>query len=158
MPALAQQPKPTQTVSYTQTSIAVGYNYSFSKPNPYQIHLVELEVWHAKYGPKKGIFNWYYGSEIGLNTQGPLVGPKIGGFIGSGFIIFGGEFVYYNNFQQGTLRFVPYVGYGYNQFKVSVNPHLRLLNQEFEPVNRGQLNITVMLFPIKHEIDYSSDY
>ena len=84
-------------------------------------------------------------TEIGINTSKFTVGPKISGVFYYQFIAFGTELITYTDFDNWTLRLVPFIGIGGEKFKLTVNPHLILTNKNFQPVNKGLVNLTVNL-------------
>lgn len=135
---------------YKESYITAGYNYSFDGPNKKKFHLLEMGLMkssHGGYHPTN--VNWGFGTEVGVNTDRFLIGPKIGGYAGHGFLILGSEFVYYTDFHESTLRYVPYFGIGNHAVKITFNPHIRLTNKDFKPVNKGQVNLTISILRLK---------
>lgn len=143
---------------YNESAIAFGYNYSFDDSPSKKVHLIEAKFWKTHYGGRHPSFvNWHIGSEIALNTSEFVVGPKLGGSLMYGGIILGSHLVFYSNFNKGTLRFVPFMGFGSHVVNLSFNVHTRLINKEYEPVNSFHLNLTVRPFKIKEEkLSYSN--
>lgn len=136
--------------SFKETSIAIGYNYSVLESQDKNYHLLELRFWKSQYGGGHyAIGSWYLSSEFGLNTDYFLMGLKAGVFVGYGAFILGTEMTYYTNFDQGTLRLVPFFGIGGHIFTLTFNPQIRLINKNFQPINQGQLNLTIRLFKLK---------
>lgn len=88
---------------------------------------------------------------VGLNTESFLVSPVVGGMFGYGGFFVGVDLAYFTDFNNATLRLIPMFGFGFHQFRISLNPHIRLTNTQYEPVNRIHLNITFKLFKLKKE-------
>jgi len=132
----------------------IGYQYSFPDSNAgvSKKHLLELTFSKGQKMTNShgSSIQWYSGTEIGVaNTSFPLIAPKIGGYFSGMGMVLGSEVVYYTDFREGTLRYVPYFGIGGNRAKLSIQPQIRISNRSFEPLNRGQLNITYAISSLK---------
>ncbi len=55
-------------------------------------------------------------------------------------IAIGAELVTYTDFDNWTLRLVPFIGIGGEKGRLIINPHVILTNKKFRPVNEGLLN------------------
>ncbi|WP_075340857.1 hypothetical protein [Tenacibaculum agarivorans] len=129
---------------YKSTNLQLGYGYSFAEPNTKDFHLLEVGINKTVYGGRHGAgFQYGFGTEIGLNTENLIFGPKLSGFLYYGFLTFGVELVTYTDFNQNTLRFVPALGIGGERFKITINPHLILINKSFQPIDRGMLSFSI---------------
>lgn len=139
---------------YKELSISLGYNLNFGEPNDENFHQMELRIQSQKYGGRThGAFtSLNSGFDIGLNTKSLLIGPRVGGILGYGGFFAGTDLAYYSDFENGTLRLIPMIGIGYHQFRISINPHIRLTNKDFEPINRGHANLTIKIFKLKQQI------
>lgn len=133
--------------------MVIGYSYNYSKPNKGQFHIGEFGFWSARYRTGKSALSrvWYIANETALYPPQKIIGPKIGGFVGIGPLVLGAETTFYTNFEEGTLRFVPYVGIGNTLGKITYHYHMRVTNPEFEPIDRMHLNITLQLFRLHNK-------
>ena len=59
------------------------------------------------------------------------------------FLAFGAELISYTDFNNWTVRFVPFIGIGGEKFKLTINPHVILSNKNFKPVNSAILNFSM---------------
>ena len=135
---------------YQESSISIGYNYSFAEPNEENFHLIEARYQKQTFGGRHAsLFTLSAGSDLGINTSDLLIGPRIGALFGYGVLFIGIDLAYYTDFEQGTLRLIPSIGMGYQQFRISINPHVRITNSNFEPIDRGHANLTIKLFRFK---------
>ncbi|MXV14816.1 hypothetical protein [Hufsiella ginkgonis] len=133
-----------------QSALTLGYNYSFAEPNERNFHLAEVRVERGRTDPRHGGFGVLsLGTDIGLNTRKFLAGPRAGVLAGFMGICLGADLDYYTDFEQGTLRLVPIIGIGSNRIRLSINPHVRLTNRYFEPIDRGHINLTVRLLTLR---------
>ena len=131
---------------YETLNFGVGYSYSFGEPNEKDFHLIDIGINKTNYGGRHGGgYQYGIGTEIGLNTEKFIIGPKISGVFYFQFIALGTELITYTDFDNWALRFVPFIGIGGEKFKLTINPHVILTNKDFQPVNKGLVNITVNL-------------
>ena len=141
-----QDPRERDYGRYKYMNLNLGYNYSFGDPNKKNFHLLDIGINKAIYGGRHGGgFQYGIGTEIGLNTEKFIVGPKISGDINLMGIVLGTELVSYTDFKNWTLRLVPYFGIGGEKGKLTINPHLILTNKDFQPINKGLLSLTINL-------------
>ena len=131
---------------YKSLNLEVGYNYSFGQPNDKEFHLLDLGINKTNYGGRHG-GGYQYGiaTEIGLNTHKFIIGPKVSGVFYFQFIALGTELITYTDFNNWTLRFVPFIGIGGERFKLTINPQVILTNKNFQPVNKGLISLTINL-------------
>ncbi len=131
---------------YDSLNFGVGYSYSFGSPNDRNFHILDLDINKTRYGGRHGGgFQYGIGTAIGLNTEKFTIGPKINGTLYYQFLAFGMELITYTDFENLTLRCVPFFGIGGEKFKLTINPHLILTNKNFQPVNKGLVNLSVNL-------------
>ncbi len=129
---------------YESLNLGVGYSYSFGEPNEKNFHLLDIGIHKMMYGGRHGGgFQYGMGTEIGLNTESFIIGPKISAALYYQIIVFGTELITYTDFDHWTLRFVPFIGIGGEKFKLTIHPQIILSNKDFQPVNRGLVNLTV---------------
>jgi len=142
---------------YKETALTIGYNYNFGdkeegkRPDP--LHFMELGVWRTNVaeGHHPIVATYYAATDIGLNTRGFVMGPKIGGFVSVMILGLGGELCYYTDFNSGSLRFIPSIGMCTPFFKLTINPHIVITNKDFQNLNKGHANLTIRIFKIKRE-------
>lgn len=131
---------------YKSTNLGIGYNYSFGEHNERNFHLIDIGINQTNFGGRHGSGLQYgMGTEIGLNTERFVVGPKISGVLYHMGIVIGTELVTYTDFNNWTLRLVPFIGIGGEKGRLTINPHVILTNKKFRPVNEGLLNFTFNL-------------
>ena len=125
-------------------NLGVGYSYSFGSPHNKDFHLINLEINKTKYN---GIAGYQYGggTEVVLNPEKFTIAPKINGVLYYQFIVLGAELVSYTDFGSWNLRFVPMFGIGMDRFRLTINPQVKLLNKNYQPINEGLLNLTINL-------------
>lgn len=122
---------------YDSVNIQAGYQFSFEGPNDKNFHLLEVGISKLRYGGRHGGgFQLGISSEIGLNTDKFVLGPKISGLIYYQFLVLGSEVVTYTDFDNWTLRYVPIIGIGGNGFHLVLKPQVILTNKNFQPVNK----------------------
>ncbi len=141
---LAYQTENSPSGFIKDQSMVVGYHYNFDEPNSRRFHLVEIGYQKSSASDMHGVSaNWYVTTEFLLNLNSFLIGPKMGGFISFGGFVLGSEIIYYSDFRNESLRFVPYFGIGGKPFRLTINPHIRIGNSDFEPINRGSISLRV---------------
>lgn len=131
---------------YNSLNLSVGYNYSFGNPNDENFHLLDLGINKTRYGGRHGGgFQYGMGTEIALNTENFIIGPKVNGIIYFQGLAFGAEIITYTDFDNYSLRLVPFIGIGGEKLKLTINPHVILTNRDFRPVDDGLVSLTVNL-------------
>ncbi|MCZ4408341.1 hypothetical protein O3Q51_05945 [Cryomorphaceae bacterium 1068] len=137
---------------YEELSISIGYDYSFAEPNSRNYHLIEARIQKQRYGGHHGHFgNLSAGLMVGINTDKFLVSPVVGGQFSYGPFFTGIDMAYFTDFEEGTFRIIPMIGFGSYRFRISINPHIRITNRDYEPIDRGNLTFSMRLFTIKKE-------
>ncbi|KQC32475.1 hypothetical protein AAU57_03355 [Nonlabens sp. YIK11] len=140
------QESQTDHIYYDSVNLQVGYQFSFEGPNKRNYHLLEIGVNKLHYGGRHGGgFQYGIGSEIGLNTEDFLLGPKIGGVIYYQFVVLGSELVTYTNFDSWTLRYVPIIGLGGNGYSLTIKPQVILTNKNFNPINKVSVQLSASI-------------
>lgn len=139
---------------YKSLNVGVGYSYSFADPYEKNFHLLDIGINQSNYGGMHGAgYQYGIGTELGLNTESFILGPKISGILYYQFIALGTELVTYTDFDQFTLRLVPFFGIGADVFRLTLNPHVILINSDFKPINNGLVNLTVNLSLRRERVD-----
>lgn len=140
--------------------IFIGYHFNLMKrdkgdTSARKYHLLEIGLLRTKFLVTRhwGGLGYYMSSEIGLNTKEWLIGPKIGGFLAYGPLILGSELVLYTDFEEESLRWVPFFGFGSNRLQITVNPHVVLSNKDFfgRRFGLGALSARYALIGLKRE-------
>ena len=109
---IGQNRKERDYANYKSLNLGVGYSYSFGDPNDKNFHLLDIGINNTMYGGLHGGgFQYGIGTEIGLNTEKFTIGPKISGLINLMGIAIGTELVTYTDFNNWTLRLVPFIGF-----------------------------------------------
>lgn len=129
---------------YKYTNFEAGYSYNFGEPNNKNFHLLSLGLNKTSYGGMHGA-GYAYGiaSDVALNTPNFTIGPKINGFIYYQFFVIGSELALYTDFKETTLRYIPIFGIGGERGKLTINPQVILTNKNFEPIDRGAIQLTI---------------
>lgn len=89
----------------------------------------------------------YTSCEIRAGAGKPVIGPKIGAWIGGGAagMAIGIAAVGYTDFDAFTLRLRPEIGLGFGLFKVTYGYNIPLSNADFMRVNRHQVSAAVLV-------------
>lgn len=131
--------------TYKALNLGVGYNYVGAQDGEKAFHFLDLGVNRSVYGGRHGGgFQYGIGTEVGLNTHKFVIGPKVGGVMYFQFLAFGAEVISYTDFDRYSLRLVPVFGIGGEKFRLTFNPHLKLMNKDLLPVP-GFVNLAVNL-------------
>ena len=140
----AQDDKDDQRYKYQ--NLLLAYNYSFDPAVGNDYHLLEVGIQRMIYGGRHG-GGLAYGlsTEVGLNTDGFLIGPKLGGALYLNAFMIGSELVVYTDLIQTNSRYVPFVGFGGPRFKISIGYQIVISNNDFYPVEKGVLNFSYFL-------------
>jgi hypothetical protein len=147
----AQKQDKRDSSHYQSLNLGIGYNYTYGESEDRNYHLIELGVNKTLYGGQHGGGIQYgVGTEIGLNTEKFIVGPKVSGIIYFQFIAFGAELITYTDFDNASLRFAPIFGLGNERVRLTFNPHLVLINDDFPPIS-GLVTLSVNLSLDKEE-------
>src|SRR5262249_38135096 len=101
---------------------------------------------YGRIGPHPNGIAPYISSEIKLGND-LVLGPKIGVHMIGG-IAFGVCFIYYTDFDEGSLMLRPDIGIGMARFKMAYGYNFKLSNKEFDKVN-SHLFMVVYLLKLK---------
>ncbi len=126
----------------------VGYVLNIESSDKTKYHFIDIGI--MKVRSTEGIHPSssaiYFSNEIGLDSKF-VWGPKLGGVISLMFLVVGAEVVYYTDFDSGSLRLIPYFGFGSHKLRFTINPNITLTKGGF-PLNSGNLNITISPFKL----------
>ena len=90
-------------------------------------------------------FTYYFATDFVFNSRSFSIGPKIGGSIYVFAFTLGNEIVFYTDFRDNTLHWVPYWGIGFNAFRLFMAAHIPIYNRQF-PINSMSVGVTVPIF------------
>ncbi len=154
--SVAQKSHLFDASTFQNPSLHLGYNYNFGGWDAHDIinsrlHLIELGIWQTRYTthPHPVSMAYYVSNELSLNSSRFVYGPKFGGLISFWLFIVGTELAYYTNFSGGSLRLIPYFGFGTHILKLTIHPHLILTNKQFGDIHAGHINLTVKLIDFR---------
>lgn len=148
---MASIPKKTSTIyrtPYSQWQIIGGYHFNVQEHHKNN-HILELGV--AKVIDGGGIepagWTYYFANEFLFNSKDFSIGPKFGGSLYLWGVKLGSEFVYYTNFKDNTLHWVPYFGFGIGAGKIFLAGHVPFYNKKY-PVNDFSVGLTIPIYSI----------
>ena len=143
--------------AYRQWKLTGGYQfntYEKKKSN----HIIELGV--AKVSDAGGIepvgFTYYFANEILFNSRKFSIGPKLGGNIYFWGVALGSEIVYYTDFYDNTLHWVPFGGFGIGAGRLFLAGHIPFYNKHY-PVNAFSIGLTMPIFNLTRKKILSVD-
>jgi hypothetical protein len=89
----------------------------------------------------------YASCEIRAGAGKPVIGPKIGAWVGGGAagMALGLAAVGYTDLSEFALRLRPEIGIGFDLFKVTYGYNIPLGNADFVRVNRHQLSVALLI-------------
>ena len=90
---------------------------------------------------------FFASTEIKLSSSETIVGPKIGAWFGGGASLgaIGLSTIYYTDFNQGTWRLRPEIGFGLDRFKLTYGYNIALTNKDFDKINRDNISFVFLL-------------
>jgi len=88
---------------------------------------------------------YYFANEFLFNSDRFSIGPKIGCNIYIWAVFLGSEIVYYTDFDDNTLHWVPYFGFGAGAGKIFLAGHIPFYNKQY-PVNAFSVGLTIPIF------------
>lgn len=139
---------------YEFINLGIGYSYSFADPHDKNFHLLELGLNKSRYDfAIGGGFQYGVGASFLLNGEKFTIGPKISAQLYFTIFVLGTEFIYFTDFQDATFRFSPFFGIGYSFFQLTLNPHIILMNKNYQPIDRGLVNLSFNIPLRKKKID-----
>ena len=135
--------------------ILVGYQASFDPKEDENdverlktVHIIEVNISRVidKGGRHPVSVNYYLGNDFLIKFNEFIIGPKLGFNLSGNGLSFGSEFAFYTDFKKMAPRFIPFVGLGFYGFKLFVSFPVKLSQNEFVPVNRINVGITVPIY------------
>ena len=131
--------------AYRQWQLTGGYQFNTYEKKQSN-HIIEVGI--TKVSDGGGVepagLTYYFANEFLFNSQKFSIGPKLGGSIYFWGVVLGSEITYYTDFNDNTLHFVPYIGFGIKAGKLFFAGHIPFYNKKY-PVNEFSVGLT---FPI----------
>ena len=90
-------------------------------------------------------FTYYFATDFVFNSRSFSIGPKIGGSIYFFAATLGSEIVFYTDFRDNTLHWVPYFGIGFGSFRLFVAGHIPIYNRQY-PINSASVGVSFPIF------------
>ena len=91
-----------------------------------------------------------FATDFVFHSQSFSIGPKIGGSIYFFAVTLGSEIVFYTDFRNNTLHWVPYWGIGFNAFRLFMAAHIPIYNRQF-PINSASAGVTFPIFNLSRK-------
>ena len=130
----------------SQWHLTGGYQFNTKKHNK-DNHAIELGI--AKDMDGGGVepagFVYYFANEFLFNSDNFSIGPKVGGNIYFWGVVLGSEFVYYTDFHDNTLHWVPFGGFGIGVGKLFFAGHIPFYNKKY-PINDFSVGLTIPIY------------
>ncbi len=127
----------------SQWHLTGGYQFNAQK-NKENNHVIEVGI--AKDINGGGIepagLAYYFANEFLFNSDKFSIGPKIGGNIYFWGVVLGNEIVYYTDFHENTLHWVPFGGFGIGVGKIFFAGHIPFYNKKYS-VNDFSVGLTI---------------
>lgn len=133
-PAYAQVDNDSTTTK-RQVSLLVGYNgfkYQFLELG-IAGNNVEIYRQHAT------AVTYFASAEIMIDKD-PVIGPKVGIWLGNSLVL-GLNAIYYTNNNEGSLQLRPELGIGLSTFKVVYGYNAAITNKQFDRINKHMLSL-----------------
>lgn len=131
-----------------QHQLIAGYAIAPGNKNWITNHAIELG-W-SKITSHHKIFtsSYYVSNEFIFNNNAFFIGPKVGGQIS--FLLFGlgTEFVYYTDFHDSSLQWVPFIYLGIGNYKLHFDRHIPIYNRKFQNINNFSIGFSMPIFPL----------
>jgi hypothetical protein len=139
---------------FKESGIIAGYTFNFGFDSGLGgNHMVELgwkRAWFVRF-IQTASANYYFASDFNLDLNNFIIGPKIGGYLGFSAFVAGGDLVFYTNFGQGTLRFLPYAGFGNHAFRLVFSPHIPIVNSDLPGLNDYNVTLSIRMVRLSRE-------
>jgi hypothetical protein len=138
---------------FRETGFIGGYRFNFGFNEDFTSNnVIELGVKRAFYVDflRSASANYYAASDFNLNWNNFFLGPKVGGYISVFGILVGSELALYSNFNEVSLRAMPYAGLGSHSFRLAFTPHIPIFNSEMGELNNFDIFLSIRLFRFNH--------
>jgi len=129
--------------AYRQWRLTGGYQFNTYEKKQNN-HIIELGITKVNDGGgmEPAGLTYYFANEFLFNSKNFSIGPKLGGSIYIWGVVLGSEIVYYTNFRDNTLHWVPYWGFGIGAGKLFMAGHIPFYNKKY-PVNEFSVGLTI---------------
>ncbi|MBK6830188.1 MAG: hypothetical protein IPG92_05295 [Flavobacteriales bacterium] len=131
----------TGMISRDEWGLVATYRKEIGRDDRAPMHMIDLGIARGTYGRSMVTTSAWASVSVGQRGDRTIVAPRIGAQVGL-LLSFGAELVYVTDLDQGSLQLVPSIGYVGYPLRIAIEPHVRLVNTEFEAVEGGCLSIT----------------
>lgn len=138
----------TSRVSRDEWGLLATYRKEIGREDRAPMHMIDLGIARGTYGGSLFTTSAWASMSLGQRGDRTIVAPRIGAQLGL-LLSLGAELVYVTDLDQGSLQLVPSIGYVGYPFRIAIEPHVRLINAEFEAVKGGCLSITYRFVTLK---------
>lgn len=145
IPACAQLDSIHQSIYSTEKNISLLLGYNLGSYHYPEIGIALNERLIGSHHPFARAI--YASCEIRAGAGKPVIGPKLGAWIGGGAagMALGIAAAGYTDFSEFTLRLRPEIGIGFDFFKVTYGYNLPLYKSDFVRVNRHQVSLALLI-------------
>ncbi|MDH6354303.1 hypothetical protein M2132_000631 [Dysgonomonas sp. PH5-45] len=131
-----------------QNHLAAGYSIIPGKKKGITNHIVELGFSRITSHDRIFATSYYASNEFAFNKNKFYIGPKIGGQISFLFLGLGSEFVYYTDFKNTSLQWVPFFYLGFGNYKLHFDGRVPIYNKKFQNMNNFSIGFSMPIFPL----------
>lgn len=131
----------TGMISRDEWGLVATYRKEIGREDRAPMHMIDLGIARGTYGRSMFTTSAWASVSVGQRGDWTIVAPRIGAQVGL-LLSFGAELVYVTDLDQGSLQLIPSIGFVGYPFRIAIEPHVRLVNTEFEAVEGGCLSIS----------------
>jgi len=135
-----------------ELGLSAGYHKEIGRPDEAPLHMAEIGLVKGTRDTRHPNSMSAWGSVAFGMRHRPILMPRVGAQIGIMAVSVGLEIAYLTDFEQGSLVFVPSIGFGGYPLRLAVEPHARLVNTEFRPIDGGSFSITYRIITLRRRI------
>lgn len=135
-----------------ESTLFGGYNYNIGGGDAK--HIFELGVKRSDIATlltESVSASTYYGCDFIFEKHGTTYGPKIGEYAAMGSMAMGGELTVYTDGDGASVVLTPYLGFGTDRGRLSVNFPITLYRHNIDYVNTISLHISVPLYTFQRK-------
>jgi len=92
--------------------------------------------------------SYYLSNEFAFNRNAFFIGPKVGAQISFFMFGFGCEFVYYTDFHDNSLQWVPFFYWGVGNYKLHFDKRVPIYNKGFQNMNDFTIGFSMPIIPL----------
>jgi hypothetical protein len=132
-----------------QNQLIAGYAFTRGGKNNTTSHAIELG-WSKITSAYHNIFtsSYYLANEFAFNNNAFFLGPKAGGQISFFIYGLGTEFVYYTDFHDSSLQWIPFFYLGLGNYKLHFDAHIPIYNKKFQNMNNFSIGFSMPVLPL----------